>query len=91
MLFIPDQAIAIVSGCEAVLVMPLVLKDSLHDVSGYTDVEGVAAAGHNVCVVVSVGHGTYGMNSPGCWTVRTDTTADPSASPQDDTVLAQVH
>ena len=43
MAFEPHEAVAVVSGAEAVKLLPFVLEDALEEVSGDADVERVAA------------------------------------------------
>ena len=54
-----DHAVAVISLSEAIMLSPFVLEDSLVQVSGDTNVEGVAAAGHDVSGVAALVHGGH--------------------------------
>lgn len=42
------------------MLSPLVLKDALEQVPGYTDIERAAAAGHHICKVAALMHTAHG-------------------------------
>jgi hypothetical protein len=47
----PDQAIAVVASGEPFMLLPFVLENTLEEVARYSNIEGVAAAGHDVRAV----------------------------------------
>ncbi len=55
----PDESIAVVLLCEAVVFPPFVLEDALFQIAGDANVERVAAAGHDVGEIDVLRHGVH--------------------------------
>ena len=54
--FVPHQTVAVVACGEAFVLLPFVLKDAAEEIPGDSDVERVAAAGHDVCAIAAFVH-----------------------------------
>ena len=68
------------------MLLPFVLKDPFPQVAIRPDVERVTAAGDDVSKIAFAGHAQHGTEA--CIGVAvTRATADPSASPQDDSIM----
>ena len=55
----PYQAIAVVTGSKALMLLPFVLKYTLVKIACYSDVQRVTPAGHNVSEIRALVHSMH--------------------------------
>ena len=52
----PNEAIAVIARGETLVLLPFVLEDTLEEIACNSDVEGMAAAGHDVRAIGALVH-----------------------------------
>jgi hypothetical protein len=63
----PDQAIAVIGCREALALLSLMFENALLQVPGYANLQGAAAAGHDVGEVTAFMQGKYRSHRQKRW------------------------